>query len=229
MTFSSIISLIALIFLPTLVHSSPSPSSPAPSITPHSDEALLWQLSSDENISIASPAITQLRALLRKSSASRSESDRLRFEKIMTQVTKRIQGWLQLADGAVERKEYSEASDIMRHILDTSHQILDKNSLNVCHNKLAQSLFREALVGNVTWEALSWHYGNWSLSGELSPSDQFTFDMALANVKNLQQSKSERDGATRPYVLRFHLPQHCQTPSLAHFGHVGSPSPFSSH
>jgi hypothetical protein len=143
----------------------------------------------------------------------------------MDQVTIRIRSLLRLADSHVEKKEFSESSTILRYVLEASSALLDQNSLRVCLSKLGQSLFREALVGNTTWDSLVWHYRNWSLTEDLSPSDQFNLNMALANVNNLHKRTEDggaRMGASapRPYVLRFHLPQHAQTPSLAHFGHV---------
>lgn len=175
----------------------------------------MWQQASNEQLHISSPAIVKLRNLLSQTASNRGEEDRVAFQNIMSQLTNRILTLMRLSDTFGEQRDYSEASAILRYVLDTSKTLLDKKSLHICNSKLGQTLFREALVGNVTWETLAWHYGNWSLDGELSASDRFYYDMAAANIENMKHK-----ALVRPYVLRFHLPQHAQTPSLAHFGHV---------
>ena len=146
--------------------------------------------------------------LLRLSEGDAVEFNSARFE----EATKRVHGLIIAKLAEAERrsniKEFSASSAIYREVLANAYDFLDPLHIKYCEDQLATSIFREAIVGNVTWEILA------SYLESTGRTTDFNYQLAVANIAN----KVHMDEL--PYVVKFHMPHLASTPTLAHFGHV---------
>jgi hypothetical protein len=126
---------------------------------------------------------------------------------------------------------YSKASEYYSDVLILIDDRIAK-SLNDTHSSayklfiaygqkyLASSLFRLALVGEVSWKD---SIAAFEKLISLRALNNDEYDMFLMSKQNAKLSTGENEFKiikTKSYILRFVIPQKYQRPSLAHFGHA---------
>jgi hypothetical protein len=146
--------------------------------------------------------------LLNLSEGDAVELSGARFEAATKRVHELIMSKLAEAERRGNVKEFSAASAIYREVLANAYDFLDQTFIKYCEDQLATTTFREAIVGNVTWEVLA------AVLESTGRTTDFNYHLAVANIAN----KVHMDEL--PYVVKFHMPHVASTPTLAHFGHV---------
>ena len=149
------------------------------------------------------------------------EKSTKRYNLIISKLSNEFQNELLLARNLIATLNFTEASDIYSRIINYAGVYLDKSLLEVCLRNLGHCLFRNALVGYARWDEVESVYAKLSFQRELYEDEKYYYQMAIKNaVFSRINHIHNQSFLLQPYVLKFHIPQNYQTPSLAHFGHV---------